>query len=113
LNDGDELVGACLTDGRREIYMGSRGGMAIRFPETDVRSMHRVSTGVIGMRLRNGDAVVDMGLVDESGNCWPSANGAMEAHILQRIHAPATGWIRRYHDAGDRQNRPARQPARR
>jgi DNA gyrase subunit A len=66
LNDGDELIGACLTDGNQEIYMGSRSGMAIRFPENDIRPMHRVAMGVRGMRLRDGDAVVDMGLVDPS-----------------------------------------------
>ncbi|MCK5129919.1 MAG: DNA gyrase subunit A [Clostridiales bacterium] len=65
LVDDDKLISAVLTDGSYDIYMGTRNGMAIRFSENDVRPMHRVVTGVRGIKLREGDVAVDMGLVDE------------------------------------------------
>ncbi len=49
--DGDQVIGVELTDGSSEILMANRGGRAIRFNESTVRQMGRVSTGVRGMRL--------------------------------------------------------------
>ena len=66
LLDDDKLISAVLTDGTKDIYMGTRNGMAIRFSENDVRPMHRVVTGVRGIKLRDGDIAVDMGIVDDS-----------------------------------------------
>ncbi len=66
LIDEDKLISAVLTDGTKDIYMGTRDGMAIRFSENDVRPMHRVVTGVRGIKLREGDEAVDMGIVDEN-----------------------------------------------
>ncbi len=51
LREGDELVGVELTDGNCEILMANRNGRAIRFHESKLRSMGRVSAGVRGMRL--------------------------------------------------------------
>ncbi|WP_274365079.1 DNA gyrase subunit A [Paenibacillus thermotolerans] len=65
LRDDDELVGVRLTDGNRQIVMGSKQGMSIRFPEEEVRSMGRASTGVKGIHLSEGDEVIDMDVVDE------------------------------------------------
>jgi len=65
LVEGDELISAVLTDGKKDIYMASNEGFGIRFNEEDVRSMHRVATGVRGIKLREGDYAVDMGLVEE------------------------------------------------
>ena len=66
LDEGDDLIGASITSGEDEIILGTREGMAIRFHETDVRSMGRVSVGVRGIKLREGDEVVDM-VVAEPG----------------------------------------------
>jgi len=60
LDANDALIGVVVTSGHDEIVLGTADGMAIRFSETDVRSMGRVSRGVIGIRLRTGDEVVDM-----------------------------------------------------
>jgi DNA gyrase subunit A len=49
--------------GDDELVIGTRGGMAIRFNETDVRSMGRAATGVRGIKLRKGDTVVSTCLV--------------------------------------------------
>ncbi|MBW3563893.1 MAG: DNA gyrase subunit A [Acidobacteria bacterium] len=59
LNEDDDLHAALLTDGQSEIFIGSRHGKAIRFPETDVRPMGRTAAGVRGIRLRNDDYVVE------------------------------------------------------
>jgi DNA gyrase subunit A len=59
LRDDDELVRVVQTTGDDDIFMVSRDGMTIRFPEEDVRPMGRATSGVRGMRLKDGnDAVV-------------------------------------------------------
>lgn len=65
LAEDDELIGACLTDGSRQIVLATHKGMSIRFDENDIRSMHRVSTGVMGIRLKKDDYAVDLDLVEE------------------------------------------------
>ncbi len=60
LRDGDELVGVITTGGADDIFMVSKGGMAIRFAETDVRAMGRDAAGVRGMSLRPDDEVVSI-----------------------------------------------------
>ena len=59
----DAVVGAELTDGEGEIFIGTRAGMAIRFAQSDVRPMGRTARGVRGIRLRKGDEVVAMTVV--------------------------------------------------
>jgi DNA gyrase subunit A len=65
LDPTDDLIGVALTTGDDHIILGTRDGMTIRFDESQVRSMGRASRGVIGIRLRSGDAVVDMVIVEE------------------------------------------------
>jgi DNA gyrase subunit A len=67
LEEGDELLSVHITDGSRQVFLGTRNGMAIKFSETDVRPTGRDTTGVKGIELRNGDVVVEMDLVEESG----------------------------------------------
>ncbi len=62
LRDDDHLIGVELTDGNSEILMANRNGRAIRFHESKLRTMGRVSTGVRGMRLDDGDDEV-IGLI--------------------------------------------------
>jgi DNA gyrase subunit A len=64
LDKGDNLIDVLISSGNDEIVLGTRDGMAIRFKETDVRSMGRDATGVRGISLRKGDAVVGTALVD-------------------------------------------------
>jgi DNA gyrase subunit A len=56
--EGDELIGVRLTDGSSDIVLATRGGMAIRFHETDVREMGRATTGVRGISLQGDDEVI-------------------------------------------------------
>jgi DNA gyrase subunit A len=68
LDPNDSLIEAALTTGKDHIMLGTRDGMAIRFDEQQVRSMGRVSRGVHGIKLRSGDAVVDMVIAEEGAS---------------------------------------------
>ena len=70
LEDGDELVDVEVTDGDRDIVIGSRNGMAIRFDESEARAMGRTARGVIGIDLREGDAVAGVAAIDEEYHNW-------------------------------------------
>ena len=65
LREGDELVAARLVEGVEEILLASRGGLVNRFPVEEAREIGRVATGVIGMRLREGDEVVSMAVAKD------------------------------------------------
>ena len=67
VREDDAVVGVELTDGDGEVFIGTRGGKAIRFPQADVRSVGRTAQGVRGVSLRAGDEVVAMTLVRPSG----------------------------------------------
>lgn len=62
LREEDELIEVKVTDGEKDIILVTKNGMSIRFHETDVRATGRVSMGVIGMNLDDGDEVVAMQL---------------------------------------------------
>lgn len=66
LREDDELISVRLTDGTKEIIIGTSNGMLIRFPEEDVRSMGRTATGVKGITLGETDDVVGMEVLEES-----------------------------------------------
>jgi len=68
LREGDELISVRLTDGDKEIIIGTKNGLMIRFPETDVRSMGRTATGVKGISLDESDEVVGMEVLEESAD---------------------------------------------
>ncbi|MFS8640440.1 MAG: DNA gyrase subunit A, partial [Symbiobacteriaceae bacterium] len=68
LDEHDELVGVQLTDGRHDLLLVTRGGQAIRFPVSEVRSMGRAARGVMGIRLEPGDQVVGMEVVDDAAD---------------------------------------------
>ena len=64
--EGDQVVSVRLTNGNNELLLANRNGRAIRFNENEVRTMGRVSTGVRGMRLDDGDdEVVGMVCVND------------------------------------------------
>ena len=58
LDEGDFLIGVALTDGKHDVMLFSDGGKAVRFEESDVRSMGRVTRGVRGMNLSKGGKVI-------------------------------------------------------
>jgi DNA gyrase subunit A len=67
VDEGDAVIAAEMSDGKEQIFLGTRDGMAIRFDESDVRSMGRTAYGVRGITLRDGDEVVAMEVVRDTG----------------------------------------------
>jgi DNA gyrase subunit A len=67
VESGDAVIAVRVTDGTGEIFIGTRNGMAIRFPEDDVRAMGRTAYGVRGITLRDDDYVVAMEVVKPGG----------------------------------------------
>jgi DNA gyrase subunit A len=65
LEEGDKLIEAKLTNGNQQILIGAKQGKAIRFPETNVRSMGRSAQGVRGIRLEKDDIVIGMEIVQD------------------------------------------------
>jgi len=65
LDPNDALIGVDMTTGKDHIILGTRDGMTIRFDENEVRSMGRASRGVKGIKLRTGDVMVGMVIVEE------------------------------------------------
>ncbi len=66
LDEGDKLIAARLTDGTRELFLGTRLGKAIHFNEKDVREMGRQARGVRAVRLAEDDVVISMEVADAS-----------------------------------------------
>jgi len=73
VEEDDRVMDVRLTDGQGQIFLGTRNGMAIRFPESDVRAMGRTAYGVRGISLRDDDEVVAMEVVR------PAAGGEVPA----------------------------------
>lgn len=67
LAEGDYLVGTAIIDGSKDIMLFSSEGKAVRFAETDVRAMGRVSKGVRGMRLPENHSVISMVVPEPDG----------------------------------------------
>ncbi len=67
LDDGDELLGAAITNGDNYIFLGSHEGMAIRFSEEEVRPMGRQARGVRAMDLEEGDYLIGLLVVEKEG----------------------------------------------
>ena len=91
LRESDELISVKLTDGERDIIIGTKNGLLIRFPETDVRSMGRTATGVKGITLSAGDEVVGMDILEEKDDIlivtkkgYGKRTGAEEYRIQSR-----------------------------
>lgn len=65
INEGDELISASLSSGDNHIFLATSGGLAICFPESDVRSMGRTAAGVKGIRLSGDDSLVGMEILND------------------------------------------------
>src|SRR5437667_11402916 len=63
VEEGDAVISVLVSEGKGEIFIGTRNGMAIRFSEEDVRAMGRTAYGVRGITLRDDDVVVAMEVV--------------------------------------------------
>ncbi|HSX24047.1 MAG TPA: DNA gyrase subunit A, partial [Candidatus Saccharimonadales bacterium] len=70
LDEADELKWIRMTTGDNEVVISTQQGQAIRFHEKDARPMGRVSRGVRGIRLRAGDQVIGMDIVEEGSSIF-------------------------------------------
>lgn len=68
LRDDDELFEVGLTDGEKDIILGASNGKAIRFSESDVRPMGRISAGVRGILIEDDEKVIGMAIVNTDGD---------------------------------------------
>ncbi len=92
LEEGDELISAEITDGKRDVFLGTRDGLSIRFSETDVREIGRTGKGVIGIRLEEGNEVVGMEIVrDDSTILTVTENGYGKRSTLEDYRSQGRG----------------------
>jgi DNA gyrase subunit A len=63
LDEGDELISAKLTDGKQHLFIGTKMGKAIHFPENQIREMGRTARGIRGIKISKQDEVVGMEVV--------------------------------------------------
>jgi DNA gyrase subunit A len=94
LDEGDQLRWVKHTTGDNEIIISTQQGQAIRFHESGVRPMGRVSRGVRGIRLRAGDEAIGMVVVEEDANIFViSENGYGKRTKVAQFTAHARGGV--------------------
>jgi DNA gyrase subunit A len=94
LDEGDELKWIRMTDGNNEVVISTSQGQAIRFHEKDARPMGRVSRGVRGIRLRTGDQVIGMDIVEEGSSIFViSDQGYGKRTKISQFTAHARGGV--------------------
>lgn len=94
LIEGDELICVNLTDNEQQIMIGTHDGMAIRFDEKDVRQTGRISQGVRGISLRDGDYVVGACIVHEDAQLLAvSENGYGKKTSLDEYKVQSRGGL--------------------
>ena len=94
VEDGDSVIAVEMSDGREQIFLGTRDGMAIRFEEGDVRSMGRTAYGVRGISLRDDDEVVAMEVVREGATMLTvTQNGYGKRTELEEYRVQSRGGI--------------------
>jgi DNA gyrase subunit A len=94
VEEGDAVIAVELSDGKEQIFLGTRDGMAIRFEETDVRPMGRTAYGVRGISLREHDEVVAMEVVREGGTLLTVAkNGYGKRTELDEYRLQSRGGV--------------------
>ncbi len=92
LDEGDELLGATITDGECFIFLGSYQGMAIRFNEDEVRAMGRQARGVRAMDLEKNDYLVGLEVVGKQGLILSiSQNGYGKRTLLEDYRLTSRG----------------------
>jgi DNA gyrase subunit A len=94
LDEGDELKWIRMTNGDNEVVISTQQGQAIRFHEKDARPMGRVSRGVRGIRLRAGDQVIGMDVVETASNIFViSQHGYGKRTKISQFTAHARGGV--------------------
>jgi DNA gyrase subunit A len=94
IEEGDAVIAVEISDGKEQVFLGTRAGMAIRFEESDVRAMGRTAYGVRGISLREGDEVVAMEVVRPGGTLLTVAqNGYGKRTELDEYRVQSRGGV--------------------
>jgi DNA gyrase subunit A len=94
IEEGDAVIAVEISDGKEQVFLGTRDGMAIRFEESDVRAMGRTAYGVRGISLREGDEVVAMEVVRPGGTLLTVAqNGYGKRTELDEYRVQSRGGV--------------------
>jgi len=96
LDEGDQLGWARVTSGKDEVIFVTENGQALRFSETKIRSMGRQASGVQAIRLKPGDAVTSMDVVEKDGSLLVVTSGGVGKQTPLKDYAAkgrATGGI--------------------
>jgi len=96
LEDGDQLGWARLTSGKDEVIFVTENGQALRFSEDKVRAMGRQAAGVNAIRLKRGDEVTSMDVVEKDGALLVVTTGGYGKQTPLKEYSPkgrATGGI--------------------
>lgn len=92
LDEGDQLVGVDITDGKQEAMLFSDGGKVVRFPASELRILSRKSRGVRGIRLKENEAVIAMIIAQQGGTIFTAtANGFGKRTPIEEYRLSARG----------------------
>ncbi len=114
LDEGDFLIGVAITDGKHDVMLFSDAGKAVRFEEDDVRPTGRVTRGVRGMMLEDGQRVISMLVAENESQTVLTAteNGFGKRTPISEYtrHGRGTKGMIAIH-TGDRNGQPGRRGA--
>ncbi len=88
LDDDDQLGWARLTSGKDEVIFVTENGQALRFSEDKVRAMGRQAAGVIAIRLKKGDEVTSMDVVEKDGSLLVVTSGGVGKQTSLKEYSP-------------------------
>jgi len=102
LDEGDSLISVGLTSGVDDILIGTKTGMSIRFPETEIRAMGRSARGVRGISLDEGDLVVGVAVVSAQAELDASEESIEDSKKPALLTVCAKGYGKRTYLSGYR-----------
>jgi len=88
LQENDRLIGAAVTNGKRDIMLVSNAGKAIRFHEADVRVMGRTARGVRGMRLKPKQSLISLIVIDDEATLLTASENGYGQRTAMRDYRP-------------------------
>ncbi|MBT4838719.1 MAG: DNA gyrase subunit A [Methylococcales bacterium] len=91
LRDDDRLIDVAITDGNSQVMLFSTSGKAVRFDESNVRSMGRTACGVRGIRLKDDHSVISLIIVDEGSVLTVTENGFGKRTAIEEYQAKGRG----------------------
>lgn len=100
LREDDELGWVRMTEGENEVIVATRGGMSIRFKETDVRPMSRIAGGVKAISLAPGDEIVGVGVIRDDSyvlTVSETGYGRLSSPDNYRVQTRGGKGLRNYH----------------